>query len=123
MDDLGAGSGDLQLEVGGRGQEPATGIVHGDPLELFAVAEPLNEEVQFPGGIRGNQGGHGFLEAIGQDGGSPLQVGRKAGPLLPNLVERENNRHQGEHENEGHDKPDRYFHACPPVRAHWYDST
>ena len=46
MDDLGAGSGDQRLEVGGRGQELATGVVHGDPLELFAVAEPLNEEVQ-----------------------------------------------------------------------------
>ena len=91
--------------------------MHGDPPEPFAVAEPLNEEVQPPGGIRREQWGHGFLEAFGQDDGSPLQVGRKPGPLLPHLVERENNRHQGEHENEGHDEADRYLHACSPVRS------
>jgi hypothetical protein len=43
-DDLGDGSGDLRLEVGGRGKYLATGVVHGDPLEPIALAEPLNKD-------------------------------------------------------------------------------
>ena len=87
------------------------------PWNLIAVAEPLNEAVQFSGGLRGDQGGDGFLEAFGQDDGSPLQVGRKPDPLLPHLVEGEHDGHKGDHENEGHDEADRDLHACSPARS------
>ena len=45
--DLGDGSGDLRLEVRGRCQKPAMGVVYRDPLESIAVSEPLDEAIQF----------------------------------------------------------------------------
>ena len=86
MEDLGNGFGYPRFEVGGRGQELAAGVVHRDPMEPVAIAEPLGEAIQFSGGIRRDQGGDGFLETFGQDDGPPLQIRRQADPFLPDLV-------------------------------------
>ena len=116
VDDLGGGSGDLRLEVRGRGQKLATGVVYRNPKESIAVSEPLNEAIQFLRGIRRYQRGDGFLETFGQDDGPPLQIRRQADPFLPDLVQGERDGHKGDHENEGNDEAERYFHRCSPAR-------